>query len=66
MLCDSMKGGIFIGFDRDAENLDRASVYLENRSPHINKKYIPQSFTSLRDELGKLDVTGIDFILYDL
>lgn len=66
MLCDSMEGGTFIGFDRDAENLDRASVYLENRSPHINKKYVPQSFTSLRDELGKFDVTGIDFILYDL
>ncbi len=61
-----MKKGIFIGFDRDAENLDRARVFLENKSPLIQKKYVSKSFTSLKNELQNLEVGSIDCILYDL
>lgn len=61
-----MKDGVFIWFDRDAENLDRAKKYLEEKEPNIEKRFIPQSFASLSDELIKIGIDGIDFILYDL
>ena len=66
MLCESMKSGMFIGFDRDAENLSQARVYLEEISPQIEKKYVPKNFSSLRDELCSLGIEHIDAILYDL
>ena len=66
MLCESMKSGTLIGFDRDAENLSQARVYLEDISPQIEKKYVPKNFSSLRDELYSLGIEHIDVILYDL
>lgn len=61
-----MNNWVFVGFDRDAENLDRAKKYLEEKAPNIDKKFVPQSFASIQEELDKLNIHGIDFILYDL
>ncbi len=66
MLCECMETGVFIGFDRDTENLDRSRQYLQDKAPSIEKKFIWNSFSMLADELGKLDINGIDFIVYDL
>lgn len=57
---------IFIGFDRDGENLDRAREYLEQSQGGSQCHYIHSSFASLSEKLSEIDVGSIDFILYDL
>jgi 16S rRNA (cytosine1402-N4)-methyltransferase len=66
ILCESMNSGIFLWFDRDSENLSRAQEYLGDKAPHIEKKFIPKSFSHLASSLEDLWIQGIDCILYDL
>lgn len=66
MLLRNMDFGVFIGFDRDTENLVRAKSHLEWISESIDKKFIPSSFENLETELSYLWIVDIDMILYDL
>ncbi|MBP9812265.1 16S rRNA (cytosine(1402)-N(4))-methyltransferase RsmH [Candidatus Gracilibacteria bacterium] len=66
MFCENMKGGTFIGFDRDTENFLRATAHLEGISEGVKKFFIPKSFVDLQSELDALGIPTIDAILYDL
>lgn len=66
LILSRMSGGMFCGFDRDAENLTRARSHLDSVAPHIEKHYIHSSFAHMRDEVRSLTEKGSDFILYDL
>lgn len=66
LFVEHMSGWIFVGFDRDTENLTRAKTYLWDKSPLVNKKYIPASFDTLTKSLLDEWIHHIDSILYDL
>ena len=57
---------IFVGFDRDGENLDRAREYLEQSQGESQCHYIHSSFAALKEKLSEKGIQSIDFILYDL
>lgn len=62
-------GSTWIGIDRDSENLSKAKEYL---LPHLEKMsgvqyyFIHSSFSELPSICKNLQITEIDFILYDL
>jgi 16S rRNA C1402 N4-methylase RsmH len=61
-----MHDGVFIGFDRDRENLARASTYLSLKTENIKKIYKGESFDCLKNSLQGEGIMHIDAILYDL
>lgn len=65
-MCDSMKEGIFIGFDRDSENLSRAKEYLYPIAPNVRKEFLGMSFANLAEGLQSLHIEKADVVLYDL
>ncbi|GAB0174439.1 MAG: 16S rRNA (cytosine(1402)-N(4))-methyltransferase RsmH [Candidatus Altimarinota bacterium] len=66
MFCTNMHDGIFVGFDRDTENLARAQQHLESFSQIPRKIFIPESFELLRQSLENYGIDQIQSILYDL
>lgn len=66
-MCKTLeKEDIFIGFDRDGENLKKASEYIESFQKDIHPILIHSSFSHLREKLSEKHIEEIDFILYDL
>lgn len=66
MLLSHMDWGIFFGFDRDRDNLDRARNFLEKKGTHVEKFFVTKSFSSLSEVLHHHAIYHIDAILYDL
>jgi hypothetical protein len=44
-----MKEGVFIGFDRDRENLIRAEEYLDPIALNVRKEYLGVSFANMKE-----------------
>lgn len=66
-MCKTLqKEDIFIGFDRDSENLKKASEYIESVQKNIHPILIHSSFSQLKERLIERKINEIDFILYDL
>ena len=63
---EQIHDGVFIGFDRDRENLARASTYLLSKGENIKKIYKWESFDRLKNSLQEEGIIHIDTILYDL
>jgi 16S rRNA (cytosine1402-N4)-methyltransferase len=57
---------IFIGFDRDSENLSLAQTFINTQDIKASYHYIHSSFSDLHEKLCDLGISTIDFILYDL
>ncbi len=55
-----------IAFDRDSENIREAEAYIATLGITAKHIFIHASFASLREELEKIGIDHIDFILYDL
>lgn len=66
-MCKSLeKDDIFVGFDRDKENLEKAENYIKSVQKNIDPILIHSSFSNLKEELKGRNIDHIDFILYDL
>lgn len=57
---------IFLGIDRDKENLIRAKEYLDNINPSLPKYCIHASFSDIISVASEYSLTKANFILYDL
>lgn len=57
---------IFVGIDRDSDNLALARTYLDASSPFVTKHLVHSSFSNIDNILDDLDIQDISFILYDL
>ena len=55
-----------IAFDRDSENIREAEAYIATLGITAKHIFIHASFASIREELEKIGIDNIDFILYDL
>lgn len=67
MFCSYMSDkDIFVGIDRDSDNLALARTYLDASSPFVTKHLVHSSFSNIDNILDDLDIQDISFILYDL
>ena len=67
MLLSHMNAGdMFLGFDRDADNLSLAKEHLAKIQTQANFECIHASFADLDEVLASRGLSEIDFILYDL
>lgn len=67
MFCSHMNtGDIFVGIDRDMDNLILARNHLDTNLPNIAKHFVHSSFADIDTILDDLHIPEISFILYDL
>jgi len=59
-------GDIFVGIDRDMDNLILARNHLDTNLPNIAKHFVHSSFADIDTILDDLHIPEISFILYDL
>lgn len=67
MFCTHLgSGDIFVGIDRDSDNLAIAHTHLDSVSPSVTKHLIHSSFSDIDTILDSIGSPEISFILYDL
>ena len=67
MFCSHMSSGdVFVGIDRDQDNLALARENLDTVAPTVTKHLVHSSFADIDTILENLNLPEISFILYDL
>lgn len=66
MLAHAPQGSLFIGIDRDSDNLTSAEKRLGHSGDGVEKFFCHDSFVHIDDILTRVHATEVDFALYDL
>ena len=66
MLSHAPHGSLFIGIDRDSDNLIAAEKRLEHSGDGVEKFFCHDSFAHIDGILTRSRSTRVDFALYDL